>query len=100
MLISRKLKLVSLPAYEIPSVILDIEESDDPVQKTSSLPIFQGKYSDFRRNETKYIEAYKTMVYFEEAAQSNFVKQFNQENIQLKYTGEGRIFYIRIDVRN
>lgn len=88
-----------MPAYEIPSVILNIEENNDPVQSSSKLSIFRGQYSDFRRVESKYIETYKTMIHFEEAAQLHFIQRFNQENIQLKYSGEGRIFYIRIDVR-
>lgn len=56
------------------------------------------KMSNYRMNESKYIDAYKTMIYSEEAAQSNFLGQFNRANVQLKFSQNDGQFYMRNDV--
>ncbi|XP_031626858.1 putative helicase mov-10-B.1 [Contarinia nasturtii] len=48
-------------------------------------------------NESNYYDAYKTMIYFEEAAHEIVLSQFNQINIQLRFFPNNAQFYIKCD---
>lgn len=94
----RKLKLMKLPSYEIPLDMIKIENRKSSEKCVSTLQNWKNDLSDNRMNESKYIEAYKTMIYFEEASEARILEQFNQKNIRIKFTGERGKYYIRIDV--
>lgn len=90
-----------LPAYEVPSEISKIEQNQlgsfggDIAPELSAL---LKRKSQFRTNEANYAKAYATMVQLEEASQSTYLVQFNQQNIKLSYSGEEREFLIKSEV--
>lgn len=89
-----------LQPYDVPEAIVKIEQCQssfggDIAPELSKL--FEFK-SHFRTNEKIYAKAYTTMVQLEEASQSNFLIQFNHQNIKLAYSGEEREFHIKNEV--
>lgn len=52
----------------------------------------------YRRSQSNYINAYSTMIYLEEAAQTQFLAQFNAKDVTLQYSGNGRDFSIKKNV--
>lgn len=86
--------MAPLQLFEVPANILSIERGDATLDKTIK------NLSQSRQNETDYITMYTMMVHLEEAAQSQFLLQFNQKNIRLSYSGEHRVFRIKNDVSN
>lgn len=90
---------MKLPPYEIPDDIIKIENSKPSKKRVSKVENCKNEMSGCRINESKYIDAYKTMIYFEEASEGRFLRQFDQTNIQLRYSGgkNGR-YYISVDV--
>lgn len=94
----RKLKLIHMPAYEVPQEIFEIERNSGPVKSLSCLPNCAQSVAECRMDERKYMDTYKAMVYFEEAAQMEFLSQFNQTNIKFAYWGSGRLFFMKNEV--
>lgn len=80
--------MVPLKEYAVPPKIVNIAQNvnEDPQAKSD----FLSMLLELQRNRTdanKYFEAYSTMIYLEEAEQSQFLTQFNAKNIQFEYTG-------------
>lgn len=92
--------MYDLESSEVPAEILSIDQgngafSDDNPPEIERL---LDKKLLSRSNSKDYYEAYTTMIHLEEAAQSEFISQFNTKNIRLRYTDESRQFCIRNDV--
>lgn len=85
-----------LDPYDVPPEIKRINQNervDEAVLSTLSQRI-SGKKSQV----TKSIERYKTMIYLEETAQSQFLAEFNTNNIRLEWSREEKTFHIKVDV--
>lgn len=87
-----------LKEYAVPPEIANIEQNanDDQQAKSDWLSMLL-KLTPNRTDANKYFEAFTTMIHLEEAKQSQFLSQFNAENIQLEYLG-GDEFRFKEDV--
>lgn len=91
--------MAMLLPYDVPTNIMKIEQdqstSGDIAPDLSHLLKCKPLY---RQDESLYTEAYSKMIQLEEASQSVFLVQFNQQNIKLTYSGEERQFLIENEV--
>lgn len=87
---------MNLPSYNVPIDILNIEQGKNA--KKGFTKKFKKQIANYRTNESKYYVAYKTMLYFEEAAHGNLLSQYNQVNIELRFSPDSDKFYIKNDV--
>lgn len=90
-----------LLAYDVPPEILEIEQNQMSSFGDDIAPELSGllkRKPQFRTSEANYVEAYAKMVQLEEASQSIYLVQFNQQNIKLSYSGEEREFLIKSEV--
>lgn len=85
----RSLKNGILLPYDVPTEIFEIEQNKGSFSARTR--------SEFRTNETEYIEEMTRMIFLEEAAQSKDLLQFNHKNIKLEYKSNME-FQIKIDV--
>lgn len=96
--------MCTLPEYGVPKEILQIEQSKKLLGGTTPKEIAEqlGQSSMLDKStERGYANAFRRMLQFEEAAQSQYVIQFNTKDIQLKRSDSGseREFCIKNDVR-
>lgn len=99
----RKLILNKLDDFEVPEIISEIDQSSFNNVDLNKLNELITQKKSFIR---KCLERYQTMIYLEEAAQSQYLAQFNEKNINIQITeikcddenGEQFKFEIRIDV--
>lgn len=82
-----------IPTYSVPPEIWKAEESKEPVPVNFTC-------DSYRKNQHQYLKAYKTMVHLEEAAQTMFMKTFDQTEVRIFYSGLGRIFFFLNEVSN
>lgn len=98
----RKLNMCELKRSDVPDEILSIEQGNsafDDDDIPPELANLMDKKPLCRSNQRDYIKAYTTMVHLEEAAQSEFIAQFNTENVRLMRSNSEREFRIRNSVR-
>lgn len=84
--------MAALKNFDIPSEILNIDKDDN-----SELLRKIEQSTRTRSSQMKYIRAYTTMIYLEEAEQSQFLLQFNAKHLRISHN-TGRIFSIKNDV--
>lgn len=82
----------SLKDYNLPEPILHIEQK----LTLQEIAVLVDGSIALESNEEQYVEAFKKMLHFEEAAESRFLVQFNAENIRLRNVS-GPEFCIPID---
>lgn len=87
----RILDLRQMPAYPVPEAIRKSEEEKEPLALDFSVEMS-------RKNQSDYVKSFKTMIHLEEAAQTLFLKTFNQTNVRVYYTGSNRLFFILNEV--
>lgn len=80
----------TIPTYVVPPQIFKSEEEKEPLALDFSTEMCRKKQSD-------YIKSFKTMIHLEEAAQTLFLRTFNQTNVRIFYYGH-RIFYFLNEV--
>lgn len=99
---NRKLKMCTLKEYGLPAEIMRIEQSSRLLGGTTSKEIVAkfGPLMLDKSIESGYLKAFQTMLQFEEAAQSQFLVQFNTKEIKLSRSDSGseREFCIKNDV--
>lgn len=88
------LKMTPLKTYYIPTKISDIERKIDQ----SFLPEIQQNMETSSIDPKTYVTAYAALLHLTEAAESVFMKDFDQKFIQLSYTNVGTTFKIKISV--
>lgn len=84
--------MLSIPAYNVPPEVWKSEETKEPLTLNFSIELN-------RKNQQHYFNSYKTMIHLEEAAQTLFMKTFDQTNLRIFYSGTGRIFFFLNEVR-
>lgn len=84
--------MLSIPTYNVPPEVWKSEETKEPLTLNFSTELN-------RKNQQHYFNSYKTMIHLEEAAQTLFMKTFDQTNLRLFYSGTGRIFFFLNEVR-
>lgn len=80
-----------IPSYVVPPEIWKAEEEKQPLTFDFSTDLSRKKQKD-------YLKSYKTMIHLEEAAQTLFLKTFNQTDVRIFYSGTGRIFFFLNEV--
>lgn len=80
-----------IPTYAVPPEIWKSEEEKEPLALNFSAELCRKKQSD-------YIKSFKTMIHLEEAAQTLFLRTFNQTNVRIFYSGSGRLFFFLNEV--
>lgn len=80
--------MTALKEYAVPPEIATIEQNADDPQAASDWLSMLLKLQRNRTDADKYFEAYTKMIYLEEAKQSQFLTQFNAENIHFEYSGD------------
>lgn len=80
-----------IPAYLVPPQVWKSEEEKEPLALDFSIEMSRKKQFD-------YVKSFKTMIHLEEAAQTLFLKTFNQTNVRIFYTGSGRLFFFLNEV--
>lgn len=85
----------TLKDYNLPDAMLDIERKLTPKQIASLVE--ESSPAALKSSETNYVNAFRKMLHFEEACESQFLLQFNTRNIRLKNVC-GREYCIRNDV--
>lgn len=94
--------MCALNAYELPKEIMKIERNRKLLGATTAKEIDaqfgQGTFD--RSTESGYVGAFTKMLQFEEAAQSQFLIQFNANSIKVTATESesGREFGIKNEV--
>lgn len=87
----RMLEMRRILPYDVPSEVWKSEEEKEPLKLDFSIETCRNRQSD-------YIKSFKTMIYLEEAAQTLFLRTFNQTNVRIFYTGSGRLFFFLNEV--
>lgn len=85
------LEMSSIPTYSVPPEVWKSEETKEPLPLNFVTNLY-------RKTQNHYLKAYKTMVHLEEAAQTLFMKTFDQTSVRIFYTGLGRLFFILNEV--
>lgn len=80
-----------MPSYSVPSTIWKSEEEKEPLAMDFSIEMS-------RKNQSDYVKSFKTMIHLEEAAQTLFLKTFNQTSVRIFYTGSNRLFFFLNEV--
>lgn len=75
----------------------EISLNDNPQANSDWLLTKVLDLKRIRTDADKYFETYATMIYLEEAKQSQFLTQLNTENLQFEYSG-GDEFRLRNNV--
>lgn len=88
-----------LKGYDVPEKILTVERSKGSLGAVTSKDLTRLFDTMDISIETGYKNAFSTMIHFEEAAQSQYLIQFNTENLKITYSSKGREFRIANDVR-
>lgn len=92
-----------LKAHDLPNEILEIEQNNKLLGTVTSKEIAaQFKQSALdTANESGYVKAFTKMLQFEEAAQSQYLIQFNTKELRLSRSNSDseREFCIKNDVR-
>lgn len=83
--------MATIPAFVVPPAVWTAEE-----EKTALSMDFSIESS--RKKQWDYYKSFKTMIHLEEAAQTLFLKTFNQSEVRIFYTGAGRIFFFLNEV--
>lgn len=83
--------MLNIPLYQVPPNVWKAEETREPLTVSFSTELL-------RKNQQDYHNGYKTMIHLEEAAQTLFMKTFDQTNVRIFYAGTGRIFFILNEV--
>lgn len=100
--IYRKLKMCTLKEYEVPIEISQIERKKKLVSAMTAKEFASrfGLSTLNKSTERGYIDSFTKMLHFEEAAQSQFLTQFNTKGIQLcrSKSESAREFCIKNDV--
>lgn len=80
-----------IPTYIVPPEVWKSEEEHEPLALDFSIGMSRKKQYD-------YLKSFKTMIHLEEAAQTIFLKTFNQTKVRIFYTGTGRLFFFLNEV--
>lgn len=80
-----------IPTYAVPQAVWTSEEEKEPLELDFSIELS-------RKQQHDYIKSFKTMIHLEEAAQTLFLRTFNQTNVRIFYTGSGRLFFFLNEV--
>lgn len=80
-----------IPTYVVPNAVWKSEEDKEPLALDFSIELSRKKQID-------YIKSFKTMIHLEEAAQTIFLRTFDQTNVRIFYTGSGRLFFFLNEV--
>lgn len=83
--------MANIPSYHVPPEVWKSEETKEPLPVNFTI-------ESYRKNQQQYLKAYKTMVHLEEAAQTLFMKTFDQSDVRIFYSGLGRIFFFLNEV--
>lgn len=83
-----------LPNHHVPAEIFKIETKED----CSYLPTIHSMIDDSKSDRFRYTQAYKALLYLEEAAEKVSMKKYDRTNIQLSNSNSQRIFTIQNDV--
>lgn len=84
--ICSRLDMVTIPSYQVPIEVWKSEEDKEPLTLNFSTDLYRKKQKD-------YYKAYKTMIHLEEAAQTMFMRTFDQTSVRIYWSGTGRIFF-------
>lgn len=83
--------MLNIPTYQVPPDVWKAEENKEPLSLTFSTELY-------RKEQQHYYNGYKTMIHLEEAAQTLFMKTFDQTKVRIFYAGTGRIFFFLNEV--
>lgn len=83
--------MATIPIYQVPIDVWKSEETKLPLTLNFSTELYRKKQKD-------YYKAYKTMIHLEEAAQTLFMRTFDQTGVRIFYGGTGRIFFFLNEV--
>lgn len=83
--------MATIPAYCVPPEIWKSEETKEPLALNFSVELSRKKVQHYHK-------AYNTMIHLEEAAQTIFMKTFDQTEVRIFYSGTGRIFFFLNEV--
>lgn len=95
--------MCTLEEYGLPIEISEIERKKKLLGGTTKEIVARFGQSTLDKSvESGYLNAFTKMLHFEEAAQSQYLVQFNTKNIQVKRSDSNseREFCIKNDVRN
>lgn len=87
----RKLDMRQVPTYPVPPAVWKSEEEKEPL-------VMDFAIETSRKNQSDYVHSFKTMIHLEEAAQTIFLKTFNQTNVRIFYSGSNRVFFFLNEV--
>lgn len=91
----RELKMENFNRYRIPVNIQKLEYHKD----TACMDDFEILIAKCRHDETSYIEAFTTMIYMEQAANSAGLRDFNLQNVDISlHSHADRTFKIPYNV--
>lgn len=83
--------MYNIPTYQVPPDVWKAEETEESLSLSFSTELY-------RKNQQHYYNGYKTMIHLEEAAQTLFMKTFDQTEVRIYYAGNGRIFFFMNEV--
>lgn len=83
--------MATIPTYVVPPNVWKAEEDKTPLSVDFTIESSRTKQWD-------YYKSFKTMIHLEEAAQTLFLKTFNQTEVRIFYSGAGRTFYFLNEV--
>lgn len=81
----------TIPSYNVPLEVWESEEKKEPL-KLNFNP------DSWRKKKKDYHKAFRTMIQLEEAAQTLFMRTFDQTDVRIFYTGIGRLFFFLNEV--
>lgn len=81
----------TIPIYQVPADVWKSEENKEPLALHFSTEMCRKKQND-------YYKGYKTMIHLEEAAQTLFMRTFDQTSVRIFSAGTGRIFFFLNEV--
>lgn len=84
--------MAPLTGHNIPDAILNMGDHGFPIEVKNLLQ--RKSYS--RTNATDYFAVYNGMLHLEEAAESQYMTQFNQTNVTVAATSNVFEFQIRV----
>lgn len=83
--------MAPIPSYVVPPAVWSAEEEKAALPMDFSIESSRKKHWDYHKS-------FKTMIHLEEAAQTLFLKTFDQSEVRIFYTGAGRIFFFLNEV--
>lgn len=90
--ICSRLDMQSIPNYPVPPDVWKSAESKEPLPLDFSTELY-------RKKQQHYHKGYRTMIHLEEAAQTIFMRTFDQTEVRIQYAGTGRIFSFLNEVK-